>query len=219
MRFVYIAIGLWTLAAGLRATTIDVSSQPAQLLQSGDSLEFLFSDNSYAQHASATGIAGSPTQIFFNFISVPVDSAGQFTATVESVDGSASAMFPGPVEWIGGAVQRSGYDGAASVLMGSLMLSSELSQQIFAGSEAELRLTYQGPDITVGLPGYALKNDLIVSLAGGSFSVGAMNYGVTLSRDLGIVAPEPDPVTMLVTTGLLLCLVSGALKRFARRQG
>jgi hypothetical protein len=213
------AIGLWTLAAGLRATTIDVSSQPAQLLQSGDSLEFLFTDNSYLQHASAMGIAGFPSQIFFNFISAPVDSAGQFTVAVESVDGSASAMFPEPVEWASGAVQRSGYDGAASILMGSLMLSSELSQQVFAGSEAELTLTYEGPDITLGLPGYALGNDLIVSLAGGSLSVGAMNYGVTLSRDEGVVAPEPDPVAMLVTTGLLLCLVSGALKRFGRQQG
>jgi hypothetical protein len=210
------AIGLWAVAAGLRATTIDVSSQPAQLLQSGDSLTFLFSDSSYAQHATSLALAASPSQIFFNLYSVPLDSAGQFTAAVESADGSVSVLFPGPVQWTSGMVQTSGYDGAASVLVGSLMLSSALSQEIFAGTEAELTLLYVGPDITVGLPGYALRNDLTISLAGEGTSVGAMDYGVTLSSGEAIVAPEPHPAAMLVATGVLLCALSGALKRFGR---
>jgi hypothetical protein len=214
------AIGLWAFAARLPATTIDVSSQPTQLLQSGDSLTFLFTDNSYAQQALANGAPASPSQIFFNLISAPVGAgqltAGQFTAGVESVDGSASALLPGPVGWTSATVQMAEYDGAASVLAGNLMLSTSLSQQIFAGSEAELTLTYEGPDVTVGLPGYSLKNALIISLAGGGFSVGGMNYSVTLSSGQGIIAPEPDPVAMLVTTGVLLCAASGAIKRFAR---
>jgi hypothetical protein len=210
------AIGLWAVATGLRATTIDVSSQPAQVLQSGDSLTFLFSDSSYAQHATALGMAASPSQIFFNLISVPLDSAGQFTAAVESADGSASALFPGPLQWTSGVVQASGFDGAASVLVGSLMLSSALSQEIFEGTEAELTLLYVGPDITVGLPGYALRNDLTISLAGEGISVGAMDYGVTLSSGEAIVAPEPDPAAMLFAMGVLLCALSGALRRFGR---
>jgi hypothetical protein len=209
-------IGLWALSPGLWATPIDVSLQPALLLQSGDSLTFLFSDSSYAQHASAMGLAASPSQIFFNLISVPVDSAGQFTAGVESADGSASALFPEPLGWTSGTVQTSGYDGPASVLMGSLMLSSTLSQQLFAESTAELTLTYAGPDVTVSLPGYSLENDLTITLASASLSVGAMNYSVTLDSGGGVAAPEPDPVVMLVATGLLLCAVSGALKRFGK---
>jgi len=214
------AIGLWALAARLPATTIDVSTQSAQLLQSGDSLEFLFTDSSFAQHASAMGMAASPSQIFFNLISAPVGAlqftTGQFTAELESADGSDFALFPGPVAWSSGLVQTSEYDGPASVLMGSLMLSSTLSQQIFAGSEAELTLTYAGPDVTVGLPGYSLKNDLRISLAGEGLSVGAMDYGVTISSGEAVAAPEPDPLAMLVATGVLLCAASGALKRFVR---
>jgi hypothetical protein len=207
-------VGLWALAAGLSATPIDVSLQPTLLLQSGDSLTFLFSDSSYALKASTMGIAASPSQIFFNLSSVPVDSTGQFTAAVESADGSVSALFPGPLGWTNSTVQMSGYDGPASVVMGNLMLSSTLSQQIFAESGAELTLTYAGPDVTVGMPGYSLENDLTISLAGASLSVGAMDYGVTLSSGQGVVAPEPNPVAMLVTTGVLLCALSGALKRF-----
>jgi hypothetical protein len=210
------AIGLWAVAAGLRAKTIDVSSQPAQLLQSGDSLTFLFSDSSYAQHATSMGLAASPSQIFFNLSSVPLNSAGHFTAVVESADGSASALFPGPLQWTSGMVQTSGYDGAGSVLVGSLMLSSALSQEIFEGTEAELTLLYVGPDITVGLPGNALRNDLTISLTGQGTSVGAMDYGVTLSSGQAIVAPEPDPASMLVAMGVLLCALSVALKRFGR---
>jgi len=208
-------IGLWALAARLPASTVDVSLQPTQLLQSGDSLTFLFTDSSFAQHAAALGMAPSPSQIFFNLISAPLGSGGQFTAGVESVDGSASALFPGPLGWTNGMVQTSEYDGPASVLMGNLMLSSTVSQEIFEGSEADLTLTYTGPDITVGLPGYSLKDDLRISLAGGGLTVGAMDYSVTLSGGV-VAAPEPDPVSMLVTTGVLLCAASGALKRFVR---
>jgi hypothetical protein len=214
------AIGLLALAAGLSATPIDVSLQPSLLLQSGDSLTFLFTDCSYAQHALAMGMAGSPSQIFFNLISAPVGSTGQFTAGVESADGSVSALFPGPVGWTSGEVQTSGYYGPASILTDSLMLSSTLSQEIFAGSDAELTLTYAGPDITVALPGYSLENDLTITLAGSSadesLSVGAMDYSVMLSSGQSVIAPEPDPVAMLVATGVLLCAVSLALKRFGR---
>ena len=97
------------------------------MLQSGDSLTFLFTDSSYAQHASATGMAASPSQIFFNLMSAPVGPAGQFAAAVESADGSVSDLFPGPVGWVSGMVQTSGYDGPASVVTDSLMLKNRNS--------------------------------------------------------------------------------------------
>src|SRR5580692_4420406 len=102
MRLVCLGLSMCALTAVLSAPTIDVSSQTTQLLQSGDSLEFLFADSSYALQALTLGMSASPSQIFFNLVSAPTSSAGQFTATVESLDGSASATFPGPVEWISG---------------------------------------------------------------------------------------------------------------------
>jgi len=216
MRFVCLGVVLCVLAASLPAETIDVSLQTTQLLQSGNSIEFLFADSSYAQHATGMGMAASPSEIVFNLISAPVSSGGQFTAAVESLDGSVSAQFPGPVGWTSGTVQTLGYDGPASVLADSLTLSSALSQAIFAGSEAELTLAYTGPDVTLGLPGYSLKNDLTISLAGGPLSVGALDYGVTFSSSDAAAVPEPASVAMLVAAGVLFCVISGALKLFGR---
>jgi hypothetical protein len=214
MRFLFVGLAL---AAALSAKTIDVSSQTTQELQSGDSLVFLFADTSYAQRASSMGMASSPLQIFFNLISAPIASAGQFTAALKSMDGSDSAPFPGSLTWSNGVVQTSGYSGQASVLSDSLTLSSALSREIFAGSEAELALTYTGPDITVGLPGHSLQHDLTVSLAGGPLSIGAVNSAVSLVRRVPVVAtPEPGTAALVFAAGLLMCAVSLALKRFAR---
>jgi hypothetical protein len=213
MRFLYVGLAL---AAALSAKTIDVSSQTTQELQSGDSLVFLFADTSYAQRASSMGMASSPLEIFFNLISTPIGSAGQFTATLESMDGSASALFPGPITWSNGVAQTSGYSGQASVLSDNVTLSSALSREIFAGSEAELALTYMGPDVTVGLPGYSLQHDLTISLAGGPLSIGAMNYAVALVSRVPVAqAPEPNSAVMVIAAGLLMCAISLALKRFA----
>jgi len=208
-------IGLWALAAGAQAATIDVSLQTSQVLQSGDSLAFLFTDSSFAQFASGMGLAAYPSQIFFNLISSPVGSAGQFTVELESENGSASSMFPGPVEWTSGVVQTSVYSGTASVLTDSLTLTNTLSQGIFAGSEAELILTYTGPGVTVGLTGNSLKRDLTISLMGGPLSIGAMDYDVTLDQGAASAAPEPDSA-LIFAVGMSLCAVSFALKRFRR---
>jgi hypothetical protein len=222
MRYLCIPIVICALAAVTPAATIDVSSQTTQVLQSGDSLAFLFTDSSYAQRAASMGLPADPSQIFFNFISAPAAGAGQFTIELESEDGSASTMFPGAVKWTSGVVETSGYYGAASVLLDSLTLSSTLSQEIFAKSEAELILTYTGPDITIGLPGNSLKHDLTVSLAGGPLSIGALDYSVTLDSagdlapDLASSAPEPDSAALIFGAGILLCAVSLALKRFGR---
>jgi hypothetical protein len=219
MRFLRIAIGLCVLAAALPGATIDVTSQTTQTLQSGDSLAFLFTDSGYAQRAVAIGMAEHPSLLFFNFVSAQADAAGQFTARLVSLDGSVSALFPAAVVWSSGSVQMSGYYGPASVASGGLTLPAALSQQIFAGSSAELVLTYAGPGVTVGLPGYSLKHDLAISLAGGPLSIGAMDYSVTLAggADSAAAAPEPDSAALIVT-GVLLCAISTALKRRARTE-
>ncbi len=112
----------------------------------------------------------------------------------------------------------SGYSGPASVASGSFTLSNALSQQIFAGPEAQLTLIYSGPDITVGLPGYSLKHDLTITLAGGPLSVGALDYGVTLAEaaSSAVTAPEPASGALLIASGILLCLISAGLKLLRR---
>jgi hypothetical protein len=200
------------------AATIVVSSQPAEVLQTGDSLAFFFTDSSYAKFATSMGMGAYPSQIFFDLVSAPDAPAGQFTVALESVDGSSSSMFPGLVEWTSGMVETSEYYGTASVLQDSLTLSSTLSQEIFAGSEAELILSYTGPDVTVGLPGYSLEQDLTISLAGGPLSIGAMEYGVTLDdgADPPATAPEPGSAALVFGVGMSLCAISLVLKRFGR---
>jgi len=216
MRFLCRAVVLWALAAGMHADTIDVTSLKTQELESGDSLAFLFTDSSYAQFASGMGMPAYPSQIFFDLISAPVGSAGQFTVALESGDGSASSVSLAPVDWSIGVVETSEYGGTASIVTDSLTLSSTLSQAIFAGSWAELILKYTGPDVTVGLPGYPLKNDLTISLVGGPLSIGALDQDVTLNDGLdpASVVPEPDSGMLIVVVGLLLCAISLAIKRF-----
>lgn len=220
MKCLCITVFLGALASGMPAATVYVSSQTTQVLQSGDSLAFLFTDSSYARFASGMGMAAYPSQIFFDLISAPVGAAGQFTVELESEDGSDSSLFPGSAQWTSGVVATSEYSGTASVLADCLTLSSTLSQQIFAGSDAELILTYTGPDVTVGLPGYSLKNDLSISLTGGPLSIGAMDYSVTLDAGASSAsaAPEPESGGLLLALGMLLCAISVVLKRFGRSQ-
>jgi hypothetical protein len=212
MRFLRITIALCALAVGMPAAAIDVSSQTTLMLQSGDALGFLFTDSSFARFASGLGMSPYPSEIFFNLMSAPVGAPGQFTIELQSVDGSVSSAIAGPVEWTTGMVQTAQYSGSASVLMDNLTLANTLSQGIFAGSDAELVLTYAGPDITVGLPGYTLEHDLSVTLAGGPLTIGAMNYGVTLDNT---TAPEPE-AALTFGAGLLLCAISFAMKRYRR---
>jgi hypothetical protein len=219
MRCLCISVFLGVLASSTSAATVDVSMQTTQALQSGDSLAFLFTDASYARLALSMGMSPYPSQIFFDLMSAPVGAAGQFTVELESEDGSASAPFPGPVQWTSGVVMTSEYSGSASVLTDSLTLSSALSQQIFATPDADLILTYTGPDITVGLPPYSLKNDLYVSLTGGPLTIGAMVDGVTLDEaDPASAAPEPNSAALTFGAGMLLCAISLVLKRFGRSQ-
>jgi hypothetical protein len=209
MRLLRIAIFLAALGAGMPAATITVTTQPSVVLKSGYSLEFLFTDTGYAQYASGMGLSPDPAQVFFNLASFPGASAGQFTVELKSGNGSHSAAFPDPVDWTSGVVATSGYNGPASVLEDCLNLSSALSQAIFVGSTAELRLTYTGPDVTVGLPDTTLEHDLTITLAGGPLTVGAMDYTVLLNQ-----VPEPGSASLILAVGASLCAISLALKRF-----
>ncbi len=212
-RFIGAGLAIFTLASCLSAGTIDVTSQSSELLQSSDFLEFLFSGRSYAICASGMGMSPYPDSIDFTFASMPVSVAGQFTATLESADGTVVAEFPDALSWSGGYASNSGYSGPVSAVVGSLALSDTLSQAIFSNSEAELILTYTGPDVEVGMQGNTFRQDLAVSLSGGPLSIGGMVYSVAF--DPPSVAAEPNS-SVLILAGGVLCLVAGALKRIRR---
>jgi hypothetical protein len=222
-----LSIGVWAcaMAASLSASTIDVSSQTSQQLQTGDTLAFLFSGSSYATHATGLGISPYPEAIHFTFASMPVSVAGQFTAEVESADGTVAAAFPGPIDWTSGVAQNSGYSGSISALVDTLTLSSALSQAIFSGPTAELILTYTGADVAVGMQGNNMRRDMAVSLSGGPLSVGGIIYSVALNDDgagaastnSSLPAPEPDSLA-LILAGAGLCIAAWGLKRFQLRR-
>src|ERR1035441_3763040 len=57
--------------------------------------------------------------------------------------------------------QSSGYTGTVSVLQGALHLSSPLdSAGLFGGSSVTVALLNEGPDVTVGLAPYLVRQDL-----------------------------------------------------------
>lgn len=219
-------LAIFAVSACLCAGTIDVTSQSSQWLQTGDSLEFLFSSRSYANYASGLGLSLYPAAIDFTFASMPVTVAGQFTAELESTDGIVEAVFPETLSWSSGHAYNSGYSGSVSAVVGSLSLSNALSQAIFSNSEAELVLTYSGLPVDVGMQGNTLRQDLQVSLLGGPMSIGGMVYSATLvdggaivaSGRQGPAAAEPN-TGMLLLAGGGLCLIAGALKRIPRRRG
>jgi hypothetical protein len=221
-RFLGAGQAIFALASCLSAATI-VPSQSLQLLKTGDSLEFLFSSRSYANYASGMGFSPYPGLIDFTFASMPVSVSGQFTAELESADSTVTVQFPNALSWGAGYAQNSGYSGPVSAVVGSLALSNALSQAVFSNSEAELILTYSGPDVDVGMQGNTLQQDLAVSLSGGPLSIGGMVYSAALddggpslkSLDEMSVAAEPNS-SVLILAGGVLCLVAGAMKRIRR---
>jgi hypothetical protein len=67
----------------------------------------------------------------------------------------------------------------------------------------------------VGLPGYSLEHILSITLAGGPLTIGAMNYGVTLT-DAASTAPEPDSAALAFAAGMFFCAISFAMKRYRK---
>ena len=206
------------LPLSLPAAVIDVASQSAQTLHSGDTLAFLFTDANFAANATSFGLSTAPASVSFNLMSAPIAGSGQFSATIESLDGTAWAAFPGAIGWVNGRVQSAAYTGPVSDLTASMMLSSTLSQQVFATSRAVLLLTYTGPDIVVSFPGRTLEQDLSVSVGGGGLSTGTINYDVTLSggQSPAAAAPEPSSALLLIGFGAVFFGAAGVIRLYKR---
>jgi hypothetical protein len=222
----YLAI----LAAPLvRGSTIDVSSETNVVVQTGDTLVFELLTWNFGVNATAFGLSPYPTAVNFDLVSVPLSVTGGVAATLESADQTLSIAFD-PLTFGPGYIEGSGYTGAVSTVQGYLPLSPFLSQALFSSGSAFIALRNNGPDVTVGLPSYALPQDVYASLTGGPLSVGALPGSVNLESQgnrvtlfgWGGVAdsvPEPRSGGLLLGGGALLCGLSVLLARASRGRG
>jgi PEP-CTERM motif len=176
------------------ASIFDVSSNIRTSITTGDTLAFQVLSSNFAPNALSFGQSIYPTVVTFALVTAPitgaVTGAGDFEATLQSADGSVSIAFGSPLAFTNGSLQSSGYAGAVSTLNGYLNLSPLLSEALFSASPV-LTLTYAGPDITLGLDPYTLRQELYVSLGSGPLTVGALHGPVTLQTpDLPTFMPS-----------------------------
>ena len=216
------------------ASTIDVSTETSAVVRTGDTLVFHLSTWNFGVNAAAWGLPLYPTDVTFALASAPLSGAGGFAATLESADRAVSVVF-GNLTFSPGHFHGSGYSGEASTLESYLHLSPLLSEALFSASSAVIALRNDGPDVTVGLPSYLLRQDLFANLSGGPLSVGAIPGWVELESlvtrelrmDLGGAVnfeaisevPEPQSGVLLLGGGVLLCGLSLVLARFSRGRG
>ena len=224
----------WLSLAPLLAATIAVSGDSTAGLQPGDELAFTVSDYSYRIHAAAFHAPSDPARVSFSLISELGLPSWTLTATLESLDGMASAQF-GDLTVGTAMYQGALYSGPVLLVSGTIQLGSTLSSQIFAGPSALIVLHDASGSATLGLPPYSLLQDLKVTFSGGNFSVGGVVAAVTLeqantaafqgsantlfadvSADSGPETPEPGSFVLAALGGVLLAAWS---RRRASRPG
>ena len=212
----------------LRATTIvDISDQVSLSLRTGDTLAFEIRSGSFEKNALAFGLSTYPTEISFALVVGPLLRTGSFSASLGSLDGGVSVDFPGPLGFHDGSFSAGGLRSAVYTLQGYLELSPQLSQEIFVGGTTILRLRNDGPDVTIGLDPYTMRQDLFVSLAGGPMTVGGTVDSAALESRGGLRAmpfanaerndasavPEPGSTALFLAGGIVMCMLSTAMAR------
>src|ERR1035438_8587702 len=214
-------------ATQLGASTLDVSSETSIVVHAGDTLIFELLTGSFGVNAALQDQSPFPTDVNFDLVSAPLSEAAGFAASVESADGTVSFAL-GDLTFGLGNLQSSGYTGAVSVLQSALHLPSLLdSAQLFSGSTVVIALLNEGPDVTLGLAPYLLRQDLFASLSGGPLSVGAITASVELEspdqplnlKRFGRMdpsggdseVPEPQTLGLLFGGGALLCWLSAVV--------
>ena len=212
-------------APGIGAATIDVSSAASTVVRTGDTLAFQLLTWNYGVNAAAVGLPQYPTAISFDLVSALLSVEGGFSATLESADRAVSVGF-GSLTFGPGFIQSSEYTGAVSTVQGYLQLSPLLSEALFSAGSAVIALHNDGPDVTLGLAPFVLRQDLYSSLSGGPLSVGPLPGPVNLeSPDNGVVrplelgtdaVPEPRSGGLFLGGGALLCGLSIILARVSR---
>ena len=221
-------------APSLGASTLDVSSETSIVVHAGDTLIFQLLTGSFGVNAARQSQSPYPTDVSFALVTAPLSEAAGFAATVESADGTVSVALDNLTFGLGN-LQSSGYTGAVSVLQGALHLPSLLdSAQLFSGSSVVIALLNEGPDVTLGLAPYLLRQDLFASLSGGPLSVGAItgsvelespdklvnlvHFGGPMTLEADSEVPEPQTLGLLFGGGVLLCGLSAVLARVSRRR-
>jgi hypothetical protein len=199
----------------------DLSAETSVTVHTGDTLVFHLLTWNYGLDAAAFGLAQYPTDVNFALASAPLGAVGEFAAMLESADRTVSAGF-GDLTFGPGYFQGSGYAGEVSTLHGFLHLAPQLSEELFSTASVVIALRNQGPDVTLGLAPYLLRQDLFASLSGGPLSVGTLPGLVNLDGEsLGAAAPVPEPQAggLLLGGGVLLCGLSALLARVSRARG
>lgn len=227
----YLAI---LMAPAMGASTIDVSTETSLMMRTGDTLVFHLFTWNFGVNAAAFSLPVYPADVSFALASAPLSGAERFAATLESEDRTVSVAF-GNLTFSPGRFHGSGYAGEVSTLEGYLHLSPLLSGELFSTPSAVVALRNEGPDVTVGLAPYVLRQDLYGSLSGGPLSVGAipgwvdlespvnrglpMNSGEAVNFAAAAEVPEPRSGRLLLVGGVLLCGLSLLLARFSRGRG
>lgn len=216
------------------ASTIDISRETSAVVRTGDTLVFHMFTWNFGVNAASLGLPVNPTDVSFAFVSAPLSGAGTFAATLESADRAVSVAFGNPT-FSRGSFQGSGYAGEVATLQGYLHLSASLSEALFGAQSAVIALRNEGPDVTVGLAPYLLRQGVYASLSGGPLSVGATPGWVDLESPENAVrpmnprgamsfaadsdVPEPGSGALLLGGAVLLCGLSAVLARGSRGRG
>jgi hypothetical protein len=202
-------LGMLLCFGSLQAAVMDVSAQTSVGVLAGDTLSTAVPIWNFSINAGNFGLPQNPTSIQFMLVTLPVTSTAAFQATLSN--GTESIQFSGPLYFIPGQFQGTFYEGAVSVLEGSVQFSEAFSQQLFS-SATTLTLLNEGLDVIVGLAPYTTRQDLTISLGGSGLSVGAVEGQVFL--DTPIETPEPSIWYLLL--GSLLWVLPVGVRRLMK---
>ncbi len=216
-------------APAIGGTIRDVSDDASVVVHTGDTLVFQLLTSNFAADAATLRLPVQPTGIYFAFATSPLSGAGSFAATLESADRLASVAF-GELTFGAGSLDRGGNGQDVSVLESSL---SQLdSKALFGEPSVFIALRNDGPEVTLGVPSFAMRQDMFATLSGGSLQVGAIPTSVELEsqdKPVSLIAlgramslsadsevPEPHSAGLFLGGGALLCGLWGVLARVAR---
>lgn len=171
----------------------------------GDTLYFLISNLSLGSNLNS---------VEFQLVSQAFPPGAQFAAELTSRDGAAAVDFPA-VQIGSGVFTGSGYQGAVTMIYGTVSLPAGTSSGIFQDTRATLALHNLGPSVTLNLPGYRLPQDVLVSLGAGPVSAGAVVSGARYQDPPPPGVPEAGTGLLMTGGGALMCLLGRALKRIS----
>ncbi len=226
-----LAFAFLAAALPLSASSIDVSGADSILLHSGDTLSFTLQTFTYAHNAQTFGLSPTPASLLFSLVTTPTTQNAGFAVTLSSADASYDVALDAPLGFTSAGLGSSKYRGAVSALSANFSFTGAESDRLFTGSVAHLNFRNLGGDVSLGLSGLLLPQDLYSSLSGDRLTVGALAIAASLQDpsclpssapriSLGApppaAVPEPSSALLLLGGGALLCAFSLLLRRRSR---